>query len=230
MNLAIQLLNATGTITYSATGLPVGVIIDPNTGVISGAFGQSSTRNATYNITVRANTSQGQVSASFTWRTIPGVTLIGFNDRFDSVAQNVLQSIYASAHEFGNVLTTTVTGLPPGLTHDGRFVRGVIDLYGEVGGPYHPVVTVTNETYNYTYQASFTWTVVPIIVLATPASQESDPGDVVDLRINVLRDLGNPLVFTAENLPLGLEINPETGQITGRCSRCPTVRRTGTSV
>ncbi len=221
VNLAIQLANVSEAVTYSAIGLPFGVSINVLSGVISGAFGQSSTGNATYNVTVWANTIQGQLSTSFIWQTLPGITVYGISNRTNLVGQSVFEYVYATAHRFGDVVTTAITGLPPGLSQSDFGITGILDLYADAGSPYHPVVTVTNQTQNYTYQTTFDWIINPAIVLETPETQSSDPGDPVDLQINVLRDLGNPIQFSASGLPLGLAINPDSGNITGTVQSLP---------
>ncbi|MCW7542159.1 Ig-like domain-containing protein, partial [Aquabacterium sp. A7-Y] len=53
-------------LTFSATGLPAGLSIDPNTGVISGTLPNDASRPAAYTIEVTATDSKGaKVSSSF---------------------------------------------------------------------------------------------------------------------------------------------------------------------
>jgi hypothetical protein len=52
-------------------------------------------------------------------------------------------------------------------------------------------------------------------VLANPGPQSNAEGDVVGLQINAGDPEGNALTFSATALPLGLNINPATGLISG---------------
>lgn len=54
-------------ITFSATGLPAGLSIDVNTGVISGTLGHSDSQTGPFAVTVTATNAGGTVSDSFTW-------------------------------------------------------------------------------------------------------------------------------------------------------------------
>lgn len=220
ISLAMQLVNATGTVTWTAFGLPGGVSINSQTGVISGAFPQFSFSRQ-YSITVQASTPSGSSSVQFTWQTGGGFVPTGIRNRSSVVAEQVFDVIsFTNNISFSNI-TVAVTGLPPGLAHNGYSVTGQLDLFADNGSPYHPIVTYTNHTYNYTYQTSFDWTIMPAVVLDTPAPPSSNPGDIVDLAITVRRDLGNPLIFTANNLPNGLSIDSQTGRITGTMQSLP---------
>jgi VCBS repeat-containing protein len=55
------------TITYSATGLPTGLTIDANTGVVSGTIDHSDSQTSPYAVTVTATATGGTVNGSFTW-------------------------------------------------------------------------------------------------------------------------------------------------------------------
>ncbi|SFU17467.1 Ig-like domain-containing protein [Mesorhizobium sp. YR577] len=60
--------DAGDTLTFTATGLPAGLTIDPATGVISGTIDRSASASAPYAVTVTATDSTGlQTSRNFTW-------------------------------------------------------------------------------------------------------------------------------------------------------------------
>ena len=65
-NLQIQATDPDGNpLTYSATGLPQGLSINPNTGLVTGTIGGPA--NSPYSVQVTADDGQAQGSASFTW-------------------------------------------------------------------------------------------------------------------------------------------------------------------
>ena len=114
----IQATSSTGLpLTFSASGLPAGLSIDPNTGVISGTVTTAGSYTPTVTIT---DTSGASASAGFTWTvhadtisvTSPGSqsTYIGFPASLQ---------IHASSGA-GLPLSYSATGLPPGSASPAR--------------------------------------------------------------------------------------------------------------
>ncbi len=217
ISLPIQVINATAPVTYTAFGLPSFLSIHPQTGVISGTIGNYSSKYLTFNVTVQASSSQGTASTNFTWQNLPGFTPQGIFNRTSNVGDVVSTRIYAIPDFNSGAITVDVTNLPPGLSYDTTtgFVQGSIDHFADAHSPYHSIVTFHSTVFNYDYSMSFDWTIHPSIVLASPGNQSSLVGDVISLDVPVLRDLGSPISFSASGLPLGLEIDPVTGQISG---------------
>jgi len=54
-----------------------------------------------------------------------------------------------------------------------------------------------------------------MIILGQLSDQSSTVGNVVDLPVSLIRDFGRPITFSADNLPLGVSIDPATGRIHG---------------
>jgi len=119
----------------------------------------------------------------------------------------------------GDPLTFTAVGLPPGLSFNQATgtVTGALPFVA--AGVY--LVTPCVSDGSLSSCAVFTWTVVNTNRLPTitpPGDQTSAEGDVVVLQI-VASDLdGDPLLFSATSLPLGLSIDPITGIISGLLS------------
>jgi hypothetical protein len=70
VNLQINASDPDGidTLTYSATGLPDGVVIDPSSGLISGTMADDAERSTPYQVTVAAADGNGQtISQTFNW-------------------------------------------------------------------------------------------------------------------------------------------------------------------
>ncbi|MEM6801991.1 MAG: malectin domain-containing carbohydrate-binding protein, partial [Bacteroidota bacterium] len=71
IGLAVQASGGDGTLTYSASGLPTGLSINSNTGLISGTIASGASNNSPYLATVTVDDSDGDntdtQSASFSW-------------------------------------------------------------------------------------------------------------------------------------------------------------------
>ena len=75
VNLQMQAVNGNGPITYSASGLPLSLTIDPHTGLISGTLADYANSNGNFvnfSVTVSANDTHQTVSTTFTFGTEPG--------------------------------------------------------------------------------------------------------------------------------------------------------------
>ena len=221
-SLQMQAINSGGPVTWSATGMPQGLSINAQTGLISGTLaGYAVNANLFPNVTARDTSNNVLRSASFTINVLPGFSTFGLQNRNTPTGSDIgSQSIFGFPQISGaTVVATGVTGLPPGLTYDPvlRVMTGTIDGFADLNSPYNVDVTFlhTHPTYTYAYTAKFTWTVTPSIVLGSPGDQSNHIGDAVDVAIPVLREFGQPLTFSATGLPLGLSINPQTGHITG---------------
>ncbi len=216
--------NAGQTLTWSATGLPVGLSINPTTGAITG----TPTVVAVSNVTVTATDNGSPVlsgSISFTWtvnaaaNNPPVVTNPG--NQTTVVNTPVTLNIVGSDPNAGQTLTWSATGLPVGLTINPT--TGVIS-----GTP--TVVAVSNVTVTATDNGSpvlngsvlFTWTINPAgpvnnpPVVTNPGNQTTVVNTPVTLNIvGSDPNAGQTLTWSATGLPVGLTINPTTGVITG---------------
>ena len=71
-SLAVSAHDMTGaTLTYSATGLPDGLTIDPATGIISGTFGPNSASQDPYDVTLTATDGTNSATRHFAWFVVP---------------------------------------------------------------------------------------------------------------------------------------------------------------
>lgn len=118
----------------------------------------------------------------------------------------------------GDLLTFSANNtLPPGLSIDPRTaeITGVSPF--DAAGTYAVTITA-NDGRGGTGSASFTWIVrdsnrPPHLV--NPGAQTNAEGDAVALQLSASDGDGDPLRFTATNLPPGLSIDETTGRISG---------------
>jgi hypothetical protein len=203
-------------LTFSATSLPAGLTIDATTGVISGTLTNQSA--GTFTVTVNASDGANTGSATFQWTvadtTTPAVTPPAnqTNNEGDVVTGVTVTATDAD----GDPLTFSATNLPAGLTINAT--TGVISGTLAAGSAGTYTVDVSASDGFNTGTASFTWTVVNpnTPVVTPPAAQTNNEGDVVSgVTVTATGGNGNPLTFSATNLPPGLAINATTGEITG---------------
>ena len=199
-------------LTYVAAGLPVGLQIAQDTGVIAG------TPTIAANFTVTVSVSDGSLLAtqSFTWSVrnanqAPVLSNPG-NQTGDVGQPSVLQ--LQATDPNGDALTFSATGLPAGLQLTAS--SGRIAGTPTTAGTFSVVATANDGSLN--ASQSFTWTIRPANVapvLTNPGSQTTDLNQVVSLQLQATDANNDTLTFQASGLPIGLQINAATGQISG---------------
>ena len=207
---------------YSAVGLPAGLSIDSDTGIISGTIDSSASVPGSYTVQVTVNDGNGgSVSDTFTWTvTNPAPTAgddTNTTDEDTVVSGNVTAN---DADSDGDVLTYS-------LDSDASDGTATIDSNGNY--------TYTPDT-NFFGTDSFTYTVTDAdgasttaTVTITVASVNDEPvvGTAIDDQSDLDSDTisldvsgnfndvdGDSLTFTSNGLPTGLSIDA-AGLITG---------------
>jgi cyanophycinase-like exopeptidase len=217
VSLALQGLSAGGTLTYSASGLPPGLAIDPSSGIISGTLDAAAADSSPYLVTVSASDGTAGLSRTFTWN----VDFLGVNDPGPQSATEgdspTLQLL--AYHSSGVPVTFSAVGLPPGLTldPDTGVISGTLAAGSSADSAYGVTASVSDGTH--TANQTFAWAVArghdhpP--TLTNPGAQVCTAGDNVSLDLVAADPDNDPLTFTATGLPDGLSIDPDTGTITG---------------
>ncbi|MEO1706898.1 MAG: Ig-like domain-containing protein [Pseudomonadota bacterium] len=212
-------------LTYTAQGLPPGLTINPQTGIISGTLPPDASLQEPYIVTLTADDGQGGMATeTFVWRINNDnpalVTQLPNRQNSDGETIDPVNLGMNFEDPDGDPLTFTAQGLPPGLTIDPAtgIVTGMLPIDASAGGPYVVVVTADDGMGGTTVE-SFVWTVGNIPpVLDQPQPDVSAP-DGTPLEIPVAGNFsdpdGDPLTFTAEGLPPGFDIDPQTGVISG---------------
>ena len=119
-------------LTFASAGLPPGLSLDPNSGVVSGVISNDAANTNPYVVTVTAtdSASNGSASQSFYWTVKPPVlTVSSPGDQTNTVGDNVSLAITASCTD-GAPLNYSAASLPPGLAIDANsgIISGAIAL------------------------------------------------------------------------------------------------------
>lgn len=213
-----SLLNAATGVTYSATGLPPGMSVNPNTGVVSGTP-TAAAGGKTYNLVFTATNAFGSDTVRSTWHvrvppswtgTVPAVSVhVGDTYRFD------LKTIVAG--DPTPTITVQTGTLPPGLSLTNGVISGTVTTAG------HWAVTFrANNSTTAAAGINPADLVVDFTVAAnaTPPIWRAVPAQTFPIRTAVNFNLAQyvtgtaPITITASGLPAGLSINAQ-GHIIG---------------
>lgn len=205
-----------GTYTFTATGLPPGLTLDPDTGGITG----TATGSGDYTVVIVATDAHGHTT------TITDVLTIFTTDPGAQAPEQPIdlpdvdsgQEYVSPAPDVSDMagdVTFTATGLPPGLAVN--TASGVISGTPTEDGRYKVVVTATDTN-------GITRAFADIINVGGVAALTIEPlGDYPQLVAGEAFTGPTPSVsggnnyvqWSADDLPPGLNINPDTGVISG---------------
>ena len=164
-------------LSYSAGGLPPGLDIDPNSGIISGTITSNADISSPYSASVTAtdtvNGASQQVNFNWTVNVNP-VTLNGPGDQTNFDGNTVTVGVGGSDAD-NNPLSYTASGLPPGLSIDPNsgIIFGTIASNADTGSPYYNSVTATDAVNGASQTVNFNWTVNSVTVtLTNPATRQ----------------------------------------------------------
>lgn len=201
---------------YSATGLPAGLTINEDSGLISGTLTTVQTRT----VTVSVDDQNGDMdSTSFRWtvnespNTPPELTQPA--NQTNIIGDAVSLQIEATDVD-GQALTYEASGLPDGLSINGDtgLISGVLTAVQSKS-----VTIVVDDSNGGTASATFSWTVNDVPnsapVVTNPGAQMGEKGDAVSLTITATDADNDSLQFGASGLPNGLSINTQSGHISG---------------
>ncbi|WP_455296992.1 autotransporter domain-containing protein [Brucella pituitosa] len=217
---SISATGGVGFITFSTTGLPAGLAIDPATGAITG----TPTADGTFTVALIATAAgSGSATANYTiviTATSQSVTLTPTDG--SALSAGVVGAAYNdnSISAVGGVgdITYTATGLPAGLAIDPA--TGVITGSPTTDGTFTIKLTATAATSGVaTANYEIVIAPAPLPVTLTPGDGSSLSVAVVgiaysDSSISATGGVGT-ITFSATGLPAGLVINSASGAITG---------------
>ena len=202
------------TLTYTATGLPAGLSLDPAAGTISGTISASAASATPYSVTVMASDGSASQSQTFSW-SVSAVSLTSPGDQTNLDGDAVNLPLTATDAASGT-LTYSATGLPPGLAISAAgVISGTLASTADANSPYTVTVTAGDGTYR--ASQSFQWTITQLSV-NTVNDQDSVEGASVSLQLAATDHRGTP-TWSATGLPAGLSLNAATGLISGTIQR-----------
>ncbi|MBT3218707.1 MAG: tandem-95 repeat protein, partial [Proteobacteria bacterium] len=222
INLPVDASDPDGqSLTFAATGLPALLSIDPNTGVVSGEISMDATDNSPYTVTIYAGDGELQSEVTFTWTVSntnqppdldnPGIQTNAEND-------NVALQLTWSDPDGNTVTFNNTSNLPDGLSLNSNtgLISGTITFDANDNSPYTVVIVANDGILE--DEETFTWTVTntnrpPIVV--NPGTQTDGEGDDITLQVIAADPDGGTPTFTATGLPNSLEINANTGVVSG---------------
>ncbi len=201
-------------LTFSASGLPNGLTIDPKTGLITGTISAGAANDGPLATTITASDGTSMASESFTWNVDSFVTVTQLPDQLNNEGDGV--SLQVTATDQNQLpFTFSAVGLPDGLTINPKtgLITGTISAGAANDGPCYPTITASDGT----SQASmfFTWNLQSFVTVMQIPDQQITEGDTVSLQATATDSKGLSLTFSADDLPNGLHLNPTTGLITG---------------
>ena len=213
-------------LTYTATGLPEGLTIDPVTGMISGTLPSGTSANGPFDVVVTASDPDGDsVSTDFVW-TVDNVAPVVVTPLPDVATEDGAQLSFPTAPSFDDPdaddVSYNVSGLPAGLfiDPDTGVIFGTVDPSASVKGPYEVTVTVT-DAQGASISSSFVIDVAnPAPIIEAPVMSQTPLVAGQPLRIDVGDVTQDPdrdsrLTYGSNDLPPGLSIDPDTGVISG---------------
>ena len=212
------------TLTFSATGLPAGLSIDPATGLITGTINAAASQinGGVYSVTVTVSDGNGgTASSTFNW-TVTNPPPVAAND-IASTNEDTPVNIAVLANDNdpdGDLMTVTSASSPNGtvtINPDGTIT---FTPNPNFNGPTTITYTISDGN-----GGTATATVAVDVVAVNDAPATAGLPDLFDIDSSLVSvpagasfaDVdGDTLTFSVTGLPAGLTINPATGEITGQ--------------
>ena len=161
----IQVSGGSGNFSWSQTGLPGGITIDPTTGRISGPSGGTA---GVFQVTITLvdQAYSARVTQSYSFQVYSQLSLTGPS----SLPNGILNQTYSGAQAqasggSGNVVWSAI-GLPPGLSID---TLGRINGTPSVAGSFYLSIAASDPSSNQTASRAFTVTIAPGVLTVGPA-------------------------------------------------------------
>ena len=205
-----------GTVVYTASGLPTGLSINKSTGAISGTVALGASAVGNFVVTITANDSTYSTSQTFNWTIASPITLTGPSSQTSTEGGSVTVPSSSTDSSSGTV-TYTALGLPQGLSVNSSTgaITGSVAVGAATTGSFNFILIANDGTY-LTAQ-SVIWTVTNPITLLPVTAETFDASQAVSIQVQTSYTGSGTLSYSATGLPAGLSIN-STGLISGTLS------------
>jgi DNA-binding beta-propeller fold protein YncE/regulation of enolase protein 1 (concanavalin A-like superfamily) len=163
-SLQVQATDPAGkSMTYSATGLPLGLSINSSAGLISGTVASTAAASSTAAVTVSDGTLS--TTATFSWATTAPAAPVVTNPGAQSSPLGQSASLQVTATDpQGNALTYSATGLPAGLSiNSSGLISGTV--LSSAASANSVVVTVSDGVLSTSVSFSWSTTTTPSLPL-----------------------------------------------------------------
>ena len=197
-----QIVASNSPTSYGASGLPAGLSVNTNTGLISGTPASAGTSN----VTISASNAGGTGSATLTITVVPPAPVITSALSANGTTGSAFSYQIAASN---NPTSYGASGLPAGLSVNTG--TGLISGTPAAAGTSNVTISASNA--GGTGSATLTITVVPPAPAITSALSASvTAGSAFSYQITASN---SPTSYNATGLPAGLSVNTGTGAITG---------------
>ena len=211
--------SASGTVVYSAAGLPPGLGISSSQGTITG----TPTTSGSYTGSVSITDSGGFVNSATI--IIPVTAAEGTPTIASTLAATGTVgvafgpfSIAATVPSGANPVTSfNVGSLPPGLAVGGSTLVPFIAGTPTASGTYAVTLSANSAT-GTGASAALTITIAPALTAPVISGSAAESVDINGVFAYAIAASNSPTSFEASGLPVGLSLNTATGQISGTAS------------
>lgn len=218
---------ASVTLTYSATGLPAGLAIDPVTGIVSGTIDNSASLTGVFPVTIGATQSGGQLVETTLVITVANAAPIALDDTVSTPTSTpvVINTLVNDADGAPDSDPLTITQITTPSANGTVVINPDGTLTYTPAGAFTGTDTITYEvsdgeggldTATITISVGIAAPDTPVATPITPVTlSDGETITPIDVSGSFTDPNSDVLIFSAVNLPTGLSIDPGTGQITG---------------
>ncbi|MEM7455250.1 MAG: Ig-like domain-containing protein [Planctomycetota bacterium] len=210
-------------LTFSATGLPPGLALDPLSGTISGTLTAGASASGPYTVSITADDGNGGTATmAFAWTvTNPAPTAV--DDTFSGNEDSTISGDVSTNDNDpdGDAVTHALSALPANgsvtLNSDGTFDYTPFADFNGTDSFEYTVTDAEGATTTATVTINITPVNDPPIVDSPLADQTNADSEPITFDASTAFDDIDSvtLTYSATNLPPGLTINSTTGEITG---------------
>jgi hypothetical protein len=206
--------HGTGTLAFSATGLPTGLTLNASSGVIAGTLANDADVNGPYQVTAAVTAGSLTATQTFPWDVEARLSLGSIADQFSVGGDSVSLALSASDASASGTLAFSATGLPTGLSINASLgvISGTISTSAVSGTPL--AVTLAVSDGGASVSQTLAWSVAAL-GLAQPENANAVQGRSFSLALQGRAADGGTLAFSATGLPAGLTLNSSAGVISG---------------